>query len=785
MKARTNPVVNPQDIREFFEKTLQGQIHLTAIDPKGRQPVVGRDFGENVEEALAWALLCNGEGLNVYFAVNLIRAGLNKRASKADVTAVRFLHLDIDPPKGSAAFTHHEREAAYERLIAATPSVIIWSGNGWQALWRVDQGVSIAQAEEINRRLIAGLGGDDGTQDASRLLRVPGLINYPNQQKQRLGRVPALASIEAEDDGSVHSVADLMAAFPSVPEEAREGRADFELGEWAIVSADSLGLASDDGLRAMIDRPKGADRSDDTFAFACEALRRGLTVEQIVGVLLNPTNAIAAHCLDQSDPVRAAKRAIEAARCEKDVAALARKFERERERRLAAGELDQPHDETRVWTLDEMLQECVFIEDGAQVADTSRPGHVLSQSDFRASTAASKMKVVVAGKGGSERKVEKRTAEVWLEHPDRRSVATVTFRPGAGAVTTAPGGQTALNSWGGFRFGAPPEDWQARAAPFEMHVRWLFGEDTGAFLDWLAHIAQKPGEPVSFAFLHIARSHGMGRNWIASVIGRVFFGYTALAFDLSASLHSGYNGVLAGKILAVVDEIDEGNSHRKYQIQQELKQLITEETRTINPKYERQRQEWNCCRILIFSNSPAALPLEDDDRRLYVVQCDAGPQPPEYYRQLYNLRDDPTFIASVAQFLVQRKISHFNAGGRPPMTQAKAALLDRCRSEFERTLHKLVAKWPVDVITNEELHDLLGDERPKGSALRHAIGRAGIVRVREWKGAQTSFGTRTKVTAYGLRNASVWKAASLEAVRAEIARIDKVEKEETYFSDFE
>lgn len=781
MKARANPAANPQDVREFFEKTLQGQIHLTAIDPKDRQPTVGRDFGDDVEEAVAWALKGNSEGLNIYYAVNRIRDGVNKRASKADVAAIRFFHLDIDPPKDSAAFTHHEREAAYDRLVTAAPSVVIWSGNGWQALWRVEDGVSLAGAEEINRRLIAGLGGDDGTQDASRLLRVPGLINYPNQKKQRLGRVPTLASIEAEDDGSVHSVADLMAAFASAPEKVREGRANFELGEWAMVSADSLGLALDDGLRAMIDRPKGGDRSEDTFAFACEALRRGLTVEQIAGVLLNPTNAISEHCLDQSDPKRAAKRAIEAARSEKDVAPLARKFERERERRLAAGEHDQPHDETRVWTLDEMLQECVFIEDGAQVADTTRPGHVLSQSDFRASTAASKMKAVVSGKGGSERTVEKRIAEAWLEHPDRRSVATVTFRAGAGAVTTAPGGQTALNSWSGFRFCAAPEDWSARAAPFEMHVRWLFGEDTDAFLDWLAHIAQKPGEPLSFAFLHIARSHGMGRNWIASVIGRVFAGYVALAFDLSATLRTGYNGVLAGKILAVVDEIDEGNSQRKYQIQQELKQLITEETRTINPKYGRQHREWNCCRVLIFSNSPAALPLEDDDRRVYVVQCDAEPQPSEYYRQIYNLRDDPAFIASVAQFLVQRDISHFNAGGRPPMTGAKAALLERCRSEAEQTLHKAVAKWPVDVITNEELHELMGEERPKGLALRHAIDRAGIVRLRDWKSAQSSFGTRSKVTAYALRNPAVWKAASLDAIREEIGRIEKAEKEDTFY----
>lgn len=781
MKALVNPVANPQDTREFLEKTLQDQAHLTAIHPEGRRPTEGHDFGSDVEAALGWALERNAQGLNVYFAVNRIRDGLNKRANKNDISAVRFVHVDIDPPKGALSFTAGQKAAAYDRLVAAVPSVVIWSGNGWQALWRVDDSLSIANAEEINRRLIAVLGGDEGTQDASRLLRVPGLINYPNQKKQSVGRIPALASIKAGDDGSVHSGADMMAALPAVPEKERNTRVDVALGEWAMVSADSLGLASDDILRSMIDKPKGDNRSDDTFAFACEALRRGLTAEQIVGALLNPANTISAHCLDQNDPPRAAKRAIEAARAEKEVGLLARRYERERERRLAAGEHNQPHDETRVWTLDEMIKECVFIEDGAQVADTSRPGHILSQSDFRASTAASKMKVTVAGKGESERMIVKRTAEMWLEHPERRSVATVTFRPGAGAITVSPGGQTALNSWGGFQFTTPTDDWQTRSEPFEMHVRWLFGRDADAFLDWLAHIAQRAGELPSFGFLHIARNHGMGRNWIASVLGRIFVGYTALAFDLSGTLRTGYNGVLAGKVLAVVDEVDEGSSQRKYQIQQEIKQLVTEETRTINPKYGRQRQEWNCCRLLIFSNSPAALPLEEDDRRMYVVECVERPQSPEYYQNLYTLKGDNEFITSVAQFLTLRDISNFNAGQRPPLTDAKVALLNRCRSEAEQALHNLVKQWPVDIITNEELYDILGGDRPTGTALRHALDRSGIIRVCEWRGAQSILGGRPKVTAYALRNADTWKTASPAAVRAEIGRIEKTEKEAVFY----
>jgi hypothetical protein len=464
---------------------------------------------------------------------------------------------------------------------------------------------------------------------------------------------------------------------------------------------------------------------------------------------------------------------------------VARKHEQERERKLAAGQFAEPSDQTKQWTLKAMLQHCVFIEDGSQVADTTRLGYVLSQPDFKASTAASKIPIEVPGKNGSTRKIIARVAEQWLSHPDRRTVATVTFKPGAPIITRAPSGQVALNRWSGYQFASAPPDWPARVQPFIEHIRWLFGSDAEPFLDWLAHVAQRPGELPSIAFLHIAERTGMGRNWVASVLGRVFVGYTALAFPLSLTLRSGYNGQLAGKVLAVVDEIDEGNSYRKYQMQQDLKQLVTEETRTINPKYARQHVEWNACRWLIFSKSLAALPIEDEDRRFYVVQCDQNPKSADYYNELYRLRDDPAFIASVAEYLIKRDITQFNAGQRAPMTAAKSELLQRTRSEEERVLRDIVSRWPVDIITSAELHNLIDDQRLTGASFRYALGRAKIVRVGEWRANAEGYPARPKVTAYAIRNHGLWKGANTARLREECERKTRAEKEAKLYGENE
>jgi hypothetical protein len=277
----------------------------------------------------------------------------------------------------------------------------------------------------------------------------------------------------------------------------------------------------------------------------------------------------------------------------------------------------------------------------------------------------------------------------------------------------------------------------------------------------------------------------MGRNWVATVLGRVFVGYAALAFNLSGTLRTGYNGLLAGKVLAVVDEIDEGSGQRKYQIQQELKQLVTEETRTINPKYGRQHVEWNACRWLIFSNSTTALPLEDDDRRFWVVQCDEGPKSTEYYARLYALKDDPAFIASVTEYLSRRDISHFKQGQRAPMTSAKAALLERTRPAEEQFLHDIVKRWPVDIITSDELHTLLGDDRPKGAALRYALERAGIEKVGDWKAPSIAYTDRSRITAYAVRSKGDWKGVTKSAMRAEVNRMGRLAKEAAFHGDAE
>ena len=760
-------VPNRDAIADFFSRLIPDQIHLVAIGLDGT--IEGRDFSIDGESALDWAAAHTTVRKNVYFTVNRVRPGVHKKPNKSDMVGYRFAHVDIDPPKDGAPW---DRQNALDRLYNAPfpPTCINWSGNGWQALWRLGGEVTCDALETINRGLVEAFNGDVGTHNADRLLRVPGTVNWPNKKKADTGRVPVLAETILSDQGLIWAPEKLMKAFPApIERAAKQEKLIMEVRTISPLTPAHLNLSADDYLRHLIDRPAGVDRSQDTFKFCCEALRRGLTSDQAIAVLLTPANPISAHCLAQADPKRAAFRAVENAMNEVDVGR--RNSQRRQDRFIGEGSDEPPM--TEIFSVQEMLERFVFIKDGSQVADKRRPRLILSLSDFKNATAASSEKLLV---GNTYRSV--RHSETWRTHPKRSDVETVTFRAGAEVVTQSPDGRLSLNTWQPFERGDPPSDWAVRSQPFVDHITWLWGENAPQFLDWLAHIEQQPGILPHYGWLHIAPNHGLGRNWIAGILARVWKGYVATAFDLSSALNSQFNGRLAGKILAVVDEINEGNGNRSHQTAQALKRLVTEETRPINPKYGRQHDEWNACRWLIFSNSETALPLERGDRRFWVVRSDHYPQGAKHYADLYRLRDDPEFVGAVVEFLRARDISSFNPGAHPPMTTAKAELLNNTRSEAEAALDDVIKKWPVDIISSTDISTIIGDDQmPSGGQLGRMATRAGLIKV-----GRLNVGPN-KPTAYAVRNHEKWQTADAASWRAEVERLTSQQKQSAFLSD--
>ena len=394
-----------------------------------------------------------------------------------------------------------------------------------------------------------------------------------------------------------------------------------------------------------------------------------------------------------------------------------------REQAHAIGEGSEVDPAPAVMTTDAMLRDLVFLTDGSRVARRSGPRWPMPLTEARNWLRASITRT----------ETKTRSAiEDWLASPGRLTVDSLTFAPGAGEFCRDPAGRACLNAWQPYQREAGDPIY---ASLLLDHIAYLFGDRANDFLDWLAHIEQKPGELPHRAWLHIAIHHGVGRNLLACALARVWHGHTALGLDLPSILDSGFNGQLAGKLLGIVDELREGSPTRAEQHHraQTLKRLVTESTRTVNPKYGRQHVETNAMRWLFYSNHYDAIPIERADRRIEVVSTHAKPRGDAYYTKLAANVQDTNAINGFVEFLRRRDLRAFNPGGHAQGSAAKRAASEATQSPILRDLCEYLDQYPKQwLFAADEVARATGLV-PVGrdaSVFARAAAEAGLVKVK-------------------------------------------------------
>ncbi|MFI0849717.1 primase-helicase family protein [Mesorhizobium sp. IMUNJ 23232] len=302
-------------------------------------------------------------------------------------------------------------------------------------------------------------------------------------------------------------------------------------------------------------------------------------------------------------------------------------------------------------TLDDMRRDLVHVGFGSQIVH--RPSKTIRSKEDAASEYAASVTELDTGKldkDGNPVMKRHQTLELWRRDASRTSVDVLTWQPERPEISHAlemtGAGQRAYNLWIPPRLLAAPPNWQDWAKPFIDHVAYLvpIESERTRFLQWLAHILQRPGELPHTCYLMIATRTGIGRGTFASILTEVLRGYVAANADVGMLLDKSFNGRLAGKLLATVDEIREGGSQR-WQQQENFKSAVVEEVRHINPKFGRQHVERNCCRWLLFSNHLDALPFDNDDRRVIVIENPTVPAQDAWFEYLHGIIDNPTLSA--------------------------------------------------------------------------------------------------------------------------------------------
>jgi nitrite reductase/ring-hydroxylating ferredoxin subunit len=224
-------------------------------------------------------------GGNHYFHVNRLKEGVrNKKASKDDVEEASFLHVDIDDP------------SALERIQALKPrpTAVVFSGGGFHVYYRLAvPSTDLDRVERCNKALARKFGGDN-CHDVSRLLRVAGTVNHPDEKKAATGRTVTFAHVvqELTDYSRTYS----LDMFEEAADEQSRAQSFERDGRWrvgtaqGVVVADHLVMATNITVKSPVGYAnKTQPRSHVVLAF------RVANAETVDGMFISidsPTHSI-------------------------------------------------------------------------------------------------------------------------------------------------------------------------------------------------------------------------------------------------------------------------------------------------------------------------------------------------------------------------------------------------------------------------------------------------------------------------------------------------------------
>ena len=306
----------------------------------------------------------------------------------------------------------------------------------------------------------------------------------------------------------------------------------------------------------------------------------------------------------------------------------------------------------------------------------------------------------------------------WLLSDHKKTAASLRYSPGKEMIFKSDDERTYYNT---FRLPfqheglLPDSDQESRLNPWHTIMDTVFHEHKGYIEDWLAFSVQKPAERTGIMPVCIS-GVGLGKSLIMAIISRVV-GYQNFSngkiLDVTGLGKSGtqWGDWIYNKKISCIEEIDpEGESGITYKVLDALKDIITNETLSLNLKGGRNGTFPVYSNIIGFSNHANCVKIPYGDRRLFIV--DSTGQDllhPDYYKLLWGWINDKKNILAVYRYLMNREIGDDFIPGQAKMTPAKRALQVDGRSKLQTAFDLVVEQYPSDVLTGNELKLAVSD----------------------------------------------------------------------------
>jgi hypothetical protein len=681
-----------------------GPWALTAIRPD-RKAIDTRTFWPSSKEALRkWLEEHNGHR-NIYFHVNPPIRDISKKAEREDIKEVAWLHVDIDPRAGEDL--SEERKRALELLTTKlprgvpAPTVVIFSGGGYQGFWRLKEPIPIngdlERAEDAKRynQQLEVLFGADNCHNIDRIMRLPGTVNIPDEKKKKKGRKPELAvEVSFSEEGEGYDLS-LFTAAPAVQmpgggfdggEQQRvkvsgniERITDVnELDQWGV--PDRVKVIIVQGRHPDEPPKKDNSRSSWVFDCVCQLVRAEVPDDVIFSILTDPDFGISESVIEKGS--NASKYAI-------------RQIERAKEEAIDPWlrELNE-----KFAVIGNIGGKCRVVE---EVMDHTLKRSRLTRQSFDDFRNRYMNKYIKVGEDKAGLPIMKPVGAWWLANPNRRQFDHIIFAPGLDI-------KGAYNMWKGFSVAARPGDCSLLLGHIRNNICQGNEEWYNYLIQWLARLVQHPDSPGEVAVV-LRGGKGTGKSFFAKQVGSLL-GRHFLHISNPSHLIGNFNSHLRDTVLLFADEAFYAGDKKHESI---LKTLITEETIQIEAKGVDVESSANFVHIIMASNNDYVVPASGDERRYFVLDVGAGSQQSWEYFNTIDKQMKSGGLEALLHMLLTMDIKGFNVRA-VPQTEAlrdqKDLSLDPTQDWWldklvEGSLMAEMDSWPAEVRKEELVKD--------------------------------------------------------------------------------
>lgn len=266
-----------------------------------------------------------------------------------------------------------------------------------------------------------------------------------------------------------------------------------------------------------------------------------------------------------------------------------------------------------------------------------------------------------------------------------KALAGITYAAGA-SILVARDGLAYGNRWRDAR----PTPKAGDVGPWLTHVERMIPEpfEREHLLNALAHKVQFPNHKINHAVL-MGGNHGSGKDTLFAPFFWAIGGNAKANCSLvkNEDLNSQWGYALECEVMEIA-ELRQAEAKDRRALENTLKPIIAAppELLMVNRKGMHPYMALNRVFVVAFSNERVAISLPSEDRRWFVLWCEAAKLPEAQAVSLWNWYQHRGGFEAVAHYLHTRDVSAWNPTAPPPMTEAKAIMVEHGMSTAESFL---------------------------------------------------------------------------------------------------